>query len=178
VLSCRVVLCCVACCGCSVLDLLLSWLPFVSSQARSYSAFFRLLLRLTQRRPDVRRWLIQQGAIGMLVRFYCNPLPILQFNCKANYSSTSGHLAAQQQAILTSSASSSSLRFFHPHRGHLSVSILAILVTSLHRKPQPGREAERMDSKSVHIASHLSHSICHSALAQAADEHKCRLLSM
>ena len=121
----------------ALLALLLSWLPYVPSQARSSAAYFRLLLRLAQRRPSVRRWLTREGAISLLLHFYCTTQPILHFNYR-------GHAGATGQCgPARDDAAPGPGRQFHPYRGHLALSVMAVLVASAMRRKGPGKPRTR-----------------------------------
>ena len=131
---------------CRLLTLLVSWLPFVSSQARSYSAYFRLLLRLAESRQDIARFLFQHGAVAAIVRLYCSTQPTLHFNCRPQQQQQQHTGPAQQQqqhASAASPASSPPVRLFHPHRGHLAVSLLAVLVGSCQRAQGRQQQQQR-----------------------------------
>ena len=139
----------------SLVSLLLSWLPVAQCAARTYSAYFRLLIRLARSRSDLRRWMIEQGAIAALVDFYTCNTAVPQFNCRVSPPVLS-YIVQQQQvaapkslhdayttlmASFAASSNTAAVRRMHPYHGHLAITLLALLVQhkvrTHSRKQQP-----------------------------------------
>ena len=134
---------------CSVLALLLSWLPYVASQVRSSAAYFRLLLRLVQRRPSIRRWLIREGAIGLLLRFYTTAQPIQHFNYRSGSQAIGPHRGHMRDDV----AASSPTRLFHPYRGHLALAVLSVLISQALTRRGQGKAARKTLKEALQLRS-------------------------
>ena len=126
----------------SVVSLLLSWLPVVQCAARTYSAYFRCLIRFARSRADLRQWMVDHGAIAALVDLYTCNTAVPQFNCRVSPPVLS-YIVQQQQvsaprslqeahatllASFATSAHAATVRRMHPHNGHLAITLLALLV--------------------------------------------------
>ena len=131
----------VVCLFVSVVSMLLSWLPVAQCAARTYSAYFRCLIRFARSRSDLRQWMIDQGAIAALVDFYTCNTAVPQFNCRVSPPVLS-YIVQQQQvsapkslheahatllASFATSANAATVRRMHPHHGHLAITLLALL---------------------------------------------------
>ena len=152
-----------------MVSLLLSWLPVVHCAARTYSAYFRCLIRFARSRSDLRQWMIDHGAIAALVDFYTCNTAVPQFNCRVSPPVLS-YIVQQQQVnapkslheahatLLASFAtfnSSATARRMHPHHGHLAITLLALLV----------------QHTTTRITRKHSHATTHTAAAPAAVTH-------
>ena len=163
--------------------MLLSWLPVVQCAARTYSAYFRCLIRFARSRSALRQWMIDHGAIAALVDFYTCSTAVPQFNCRVSPAVLS-YIVQQQQvsapkslqeahatllaSFATSAANQAAVRRMHPHHGHLAVTLLALLVqhvthTRSARRAAPGTKhtaaaaVTALTTKSANEQSHLLH---------------------
>ena len=127
---------------CSVLSMMLSWLPVAQCAARTYSAYFRCLIRFARSRSDLRQWMVDHGSITAIVQFYTCSTPVPQFNCRVSPPVLS-YIVQQQQvsaprslheahatllASFAASANGVTVRRMHPHHGNLAITLLALLV--------------------------------------------------
>ena len=149
--------------------MLLSWLGVAQCAARTYSAYFRLLIRLARSRSDLRQWMVDHGAIAALVDFYTCHTAVPQFNCRVSPPVLS-YIVQQQQvsapkslheahatlmASFAASANPGTVRRLHPYHGHLSITLLALLVqhsTSRARKLQRHNMKHAAESADAAVA--------------------------
>ena len=65
-----------------VFRLVLSWIASAKKFYKTFSAYFRLILAICQCGDDERRWLMENGIVGALIRFYCDDETLIHFNTK------------------------------------------------------------------------------------------------